>query len=125
MHYIWSGEWPENRAPRLESMTLDGRVATDNIRVPAGQPVAVETRATDPDGDVLTYTWDLKPESTDLGEGGDFETTPESIPGLISGQGEPQATLTAPSASGAYRLFVYVFDGNDNAAHANIPFFVE
>lgn len=125
MHYIWTGAWPDNRAPRLEGMTLDGRIATDMIRVQAGAPIPVEAQATDPDGDDLTFTWDLKPESTDLGEGGDFETTPESIPGLIEGQGQPQATLTAPSEPGAYRLFVYVFDGNDNAAHANIPFFVE
>jgi hypothetical protein len=32
----------------------------------------------------LNISWDVKPESTDLGDGGDFESTPESISGLIS-----------------------------------------
>ena len=125
MHYIWNGSWPENRTPRLESMRLDGREARQIIRLQAGQEYEAETIASDPDGDDLTYTWDLKHESTDLGEGGDFETTPESIPGLVNGQGDPRVVLTTPSAPGAYRLFVYVFDGNENAAHANIPFYVE
>jgi hypothetical protein len=32
--------------------------------------------------------------------------------------------LKAPQAAGAYRLFVYAFDGHGNAAHAYIPFLV-
>ena len=31
----------------------------------------------------------------------------------------------APKTPGAYRLYAYVYDGNGNAAHANIPFFVK
>jgi hypothetical protein len=36
----------------------------------------------------------------------------------------PRITLTAPRQPGAYRLFVYVFDGRGSAAHANVPFHV-
>src|SRR5690606_26754480 len=106
----WHGRWPDNRAPRLESMQLAGRTAYQNVRIRAGQPYEAVTVASDPDGDALQYTWDLKPEATELGEGGDFEPTPESIPGLIEEQGSATVTLTAPSTPGAYRLFVYVFD---------------
>ena len=72
----------------------------------------------------MSYLWDIKSESTDLGDGGDFETTPQSIPDLISQPTEAQILVTAPGEPGAYRLFVYAFDGNGHAAHANIPFFV-
>jgi len=32
--------------------------------------------------------------------------------------------FTAPRRPGAYRLFVYVHDGDGSAGHANIPFYV-
>ena len=76
MHFIWTGQWPENRSPRLISAKLNGKEATDGIYLQAGQPYPVTVESTDPDGDDLTYRWDVKPESTDLKEGGDFESTP-------------------------------------------------
>ena len=124
MHYIWNGVWPDNRSPRLASALLDGKSAYDGIYVDPGQTYGAVVDVSDPDGDPLTYQWDIKPESTDLGDGGDFETTPESIAGLIDAPDQRQITVTAPEQSGAYRLFVYVYDGQGHAAHANIPFFV-
>ena len=61
-------------------------------------------------------------ESTDLKTGGDFESKPKSYADLIEGPSKPDTALKAPARPGAYRLFVYVFDGHGHAAHANIPF---
>ena len=33
MHYIWNGEWPENRCPTLDSFRLNGLTAYDNIKL--------------------------------------------------------------------------------------------
>jgi hypothetical protein len=125
MHFLWTGSWPQNRSPRLVSAKLNGQQATDGIYLQAGRSYPVTVASTDPDGDQLTYRWDVKPESTDLKEGGDFESTPRSIPDLVVPADQPTAQLTTPSASGAYRLFVEVHDGHEHAAHANIPFFVK
>jgi hypothetical protein len=45
--------------------------------------------------------------------------------GLIRNPESRGITLEAPGASGPYRLFVYVYDGQGHAGHANIPFLVE
>jgi hypothetical protein len=124
MHYIWNGTWPENRSPRLESATLDGRTAYDGIYLEPGMSYTALATVTDPDGDAVSYSWEVMRESTDLGHGGDQESVPESLDGLLDPPEQAEVTLTAPQTSGAYRLFVYAYDGNNHAAHANIPFFV-
>ncbi|SEL72477.1 glycoside hydrolase family 2 TIM barrel-domain containing protein [Parapedobacter koreensis] len=124
MQYLWTGQWPENRAPHLDSVLLDGKQTLDFIYLKPGQTYTAAVYVTDPDNDKLTARWELLPESTDLKEGGDRESRPEAIPGLVSSTAVDKATLKAPAKGGAYRLFLYVSDGNNNVATANIPFFV-
>lgn len=125
MHHIWRGVWPENRSPRLDSVRLGGADAGDNIRLRPGEQASIAAFVTDPEGDALRYVWEVMPESTDLGHGGDDEAVPERIPGLVEAADAAATVLTAPSDAGAYRLFLYAFDGMGSAAHANVPFYVE
>ncbi|WP_324678766.1 glycoside hydrolase family 2 TIM barrel-domain containing protein [Hymenobacter sp. GOD-10R] len=125
MQYLWSGNWPQNRAPHLASFRLDGKQATDNVYLQPGQRYPVVAAVTDPNQDPITYRWELLPESTDLKTGGDRESRPAPIPGLIPASAKGQTTLTAPAKEGAYRLFIYAYDGHDNVATANIPFYVQ
>ncbi|MEM1057546.1 MAG: glycoside hydrolase family 2 TIM barrel-domain containing protein [Bacteroidota bacterium] len=124
MQTLWTGVPPDNRAPRLERLTLDGRVATDGITLGPGQVVPAAVLATDPDGDALRYEWIVRREQTVLSEGGDDEPEPERLPGLVRPVDAPETSLTAPAEPGAYRLFVNVYDGEGHAAHANFPFHV-
>jgi len=123
MHYIWKNEWPNNRCPRLLEFQLAGETAYDNVTLSPNKHYDAIVKIEDTDGDKIRYIWDIKPESTDLGDGGDFESTPESLMGLIEGEGDT-IDLTTPSVGGAYRLFIYADDGHGNTAHANIPFLV-
>lgn len=125
MHYAWNGEWPENRSPALDSFVLDNRQAEDDIYLEPGQTYTAMVASSDPDGDELTYLYEIKPESTDLGDGGDHESVPQSLDGLVERTSPAEPTVTAPAETGAYRLFVYVSDGNNHMAHANIPFYVQ
>ena len=125
MHHAWKGEWPENRAPRLEGLYLDERTAADSIELqPAGR-YAVRAIVADPDGDPLTWRWVLKWESDATQVGGDPEEVPAAVPGRLEAAEDGHAVLSAPERSGAYRLFVYAHDGRGSAGHANIPFFVQ
>jgi len=46
------------------------------------------------------------------------------VANLIENPHVKKIKFTAPKQPGAYRLYVYVYDGNGNAGHANFPFFV-
>lgn len=125
MEFVWTGAWPENRSPQIQSMTLDARRAEQDIKLAPGGTFTATVKATDPNGDKLSYRWEVMQESNATQTGGDLEEVPQVIPGLISPVDSGQIQLTAPKQSGAYRLFVYVYDGKGHAGHANIPFFVE
>ena len=125
MHYIWNGEWPENQSPAIEGMFLDEKTAIESVVLTAGTEYEAGIIAADPDGDALTYRWEIMRESEAPQEGGDLEQVPERIEGLISDSDSASVHATAPPEPGAYRLFAYVYDGQGKAGHANIPFYVE
>lgn len=124
MHYLWSGSWPKNQAPHLYSFQIDNKKAIENVYLKPGATYNALAVAVDPDNDKLTYRWELLPEATQLGEGGDYEPRPKIVEGLLKPGDKGHATIKAPDAEGAYRLFVYVTDGNNNVATANLPFYV-
>jgi len=125
MHYFWKGAWPENRSPRVEGAWLEGKTASQNVRVRPGQSCHAKVALTDPDGDTLSFKWQIMAESTSQNIGGDRESKPAVLPGLIADPSRVEISLQAPGKPGAYRLFVYAFDAKGHAGHANVPFFVE
>jgi hypothetical protein len=125
MEYVWTGDWPENRSPQMEGLLLDGKAAHENVALSPGERYRARAIAADPDGDQLTYRWELRPESDATQVGGDREEVPELITGLIDAADDGMAAVLAPAQTGAYRLFITVYDGNGHAGHANIPFLVQ
>lgn len=124
MHYLWNGKYPDNQSPKLQSFTLNGKTAYDNITLQAGTTCTAQANISDPDSDPLSIRWELLREATDLRSGGDVEARPEAVPiTAMKGKGR-HITFKAPS-KGAYRLFVYGYDGKGHAATANIPFLIK
>ena len=123
MQNAWTGSWPDNRAPQVNSIFLGGRNAHDNITITAGGTYDVSFQVTDPDDDALAYRWELKPESSSQSVGGKFEQAIGSLGGYIVNPSAAKTRITVPGP-GAYRLFAYANDGHGSAAHANIPFLV-
>ncbi len=124
MHYIWNGNWPENRTPRIMSYELDGKSAEESVTLSEGKEYQASISIMDYEEDPLTYRWEILPEATDLQDGGDYEERPQAIEDLFVNQNEGKLTFKTPS-KGTYRLFVYVDDGYHHSAAANIPFLVE
>lgn len=123
MQYIWTGEWPQKRAPRVAAMLLDGKSAGDSVTLLTDQTceAVIDVRGAD---DGLTYRWELKPESTATSGGGDYEGP---IPNLADYLADPTGdrTMLSTPAPGKYRLFAYASNEQGHVAHANIPFLVE
>ena len=125
MHYAWNGEWPANRTPRLHDFTLDGKQAAQSVKLKAGETYKALVNVSDPDNDPLNYIWEVRRESVATQTGGDAEYIPATIRDSFTNTVDGKADLIAPSRKGAYRLFITVEDGQNHAAHANIPFWVE
>jgi hypothetical protein len=124
MHFLWKSEWPENRAPRLDSLKLNGLSAYDNIELNKSQNYTAEVFVHNFENDKLNYKWEILYESTDLGVGGDHESKPESLEGLITNLNKSIIEFKTPEEKGAFRLFVYVKDDQNKVAVANIPFYI-
>jgi hypothetical protein len=124
MQFQWSGKWPANRAPNISSFKIDGKTAGGSVHLNPQEKYLVTIAVSDPENDQLTFRWELLPEATDLGQGGDRERRPETIPNMVTSTSLNDAMLNVPIELGAYRLFVYVSDGHNHVATANIPFLV-
>jgi hypothetical protein len=122
MHYLWNNHtWPTNRTPQIKSFTITGKTAYENVTLEAGNTYEAEAIITDLENDPINYKWEILPESTDLGDGGDYEERPKPIKGNFVLMENGKLQFKAPE-KGFYRLFVYANDGNKKAATANIPF---
>ncbi|MEL6798017.1 MAG: hypothetical protein AAFO89_14500, partial [Planctomycetota bacterium] len=117
---LWTGEPVANQAPVVTDIRTDLKLA----RVDAGVPFDAAVVVSDAESDALSVEWDVRPEGTDKGAGGAFEATPESLGHLVESADGLSAVVRTPSEPGAYRLKVYVRDGNGGVGAWNVPFFV-
>ena len=116
----WSGAYPGNRAPDVTGLTLGGKAANQNVALTAGQTVPAVVTVQDPDGDAMSYVWEIlqDPSTATMNMG---ETRKPRVGNPQMGTA-PMLNVTAPTTAGQYRLFVYVLDGKKHAGTANIPF---
>lgn len=127
MHYAWNGEWPENRTPEVKNFLLDDKTAFQNITLKAKTAYNANIEAFDWDEDSIYYHWEILKEVEDhlQSDGGDFEPVPEKLFSLNTSGAENSIDIISPTTPGEYRLFVYVRDGHNHSAYANIPFLVQ
>lgn len=130
MTYSWSGKWPKNRCPkvtglnvRTQSSSGKKQTASELVFRP-GTEMNCKVQCRDPDGDKLTFKWELRGASTDKRSGGDPEKVPSMIPEAIVSQDGANAVIRCPDNPGAFRIFVYALDGHGNAGTANAPILV-
>ncbi len=125
MEYLWTGEWPEQTAPRLLDINIVGEGGRfDDVRLARNGEYAVTINMEHRDKESLNVRAEIMPEPQQLSDGGDYEPRPESIEGLIVSSDVNGVIFRAPPEPGEYRILVYVTDKFNNAGAANVPFFV-
>ena len=125
LHYLWSGQWPTQRAPSIASFNLNGKQATDSVHVTLGQQNTAYIELIQHNDQEINIRWEILPESTDIKAGGDRESRPQALTDLAFEQQGNKLTFISPNKSGAYRLFVYASTPANKIANANIPFYVD
>ncbi|MGV6846135.1 MAG: glycoside hydrolase family 2 TIM barrel-domain containing protein [Lutibacter sp.] len=121
MHYIWKGSWPKNRTPQIKDFLLNNQHAYDNVELKTNQICSVKVATYDFEGDALKVKYEILPEPKKLSDGGDFEERPKTIK-IFENKENKTLKFKAPLKKGFYRIFVYVDDGFNHEATANIPF---
>lgn len=121
----WTGKYPANRAPAVDSLKLDGKKPVDNVYLKPGEEYTAKVFASDPDNDQITYKWVVSSEVKIRGRGGSREEEPESLKIDILSNTNGELKFKAPIVEGEYRLFCYVFDGKKKAGTANFPFYIK
>ena len=123
MHRLWTGQKNMNEAPIVDSLNIGNFVRYQAIMLDPGSNQNAKVIVNDPDNDKLTYRWEIRPEAKYASYAGQGEKVPQPVPGLISAQAA-RISFKAPSSPGAYRLFVYTYDGHGHFSTGNLPFYV-
>lgn len=125
LYKAWRNTAPPNSSPAIENFGIqrNGQPVPDNI-LTSGARFSAFANFTDPDNDALKYSWEIISESTDTKAGGDAESAPPAIPGLIKKRTKGAIEFKAPKKEGAYRLFISASDGKGKVGYTNIPFYV-
>lgn len=121
---VWKGSAPENPAPSLDSIKLNGMAPDESIYLESNGFYSAQAFISDK-SDKLRFEWEVLPESDDIKAGGDAESEPEALYSLVKGSKGGSAKIKAPRKEGAYRLFLYARNANDKVAYANVPFYVK
>lgn len=117
LHELWKGRPPPDCAPDLKPLVSNAA----KKEIAPGSEFTVEAKASDPDGDTLTWHWTVTPERAGRDAKG-RENPPSSLPDSVVKINGPSATFRAPQKPGDYRVHLRVTDDRHRAATANFPF---
>ncbi len=125
MEYCWSGNWPNQRAPSIMEIKLNGENWKKNHVFSQNEEVSLEYYYEKFNNDSLIFDFQLYPETFSNKGGGDFQESPDEIPFKIIKKSENNISFVVPNKKGFYRVFVFLKNNLNQSTVANIPFRVD
>ena len=83
MQYLWTGKWPANRAPQIDTLMLNGLPKNADILLQPRTLNIARVEAIDPEKGNLNYEWEIYPENMAFGYAGHGEKRPAPLNELI------------------------------------------
>lgn len=117
---MWSPTYKGNQAPKIDSMQIHVNTPMHEVYLSADSLYQASIFAHDPDRDSLSYHWEIRPEGYDKHTPGSYDY---SITHLLIKNNCSNIEFRAPEHPGPYRLFAFIYDGQQHVATQNIPFF--
>ncbi|MEX0322508.1 MAG: glycoside hydrolase family 2 TIM barrel-domain containing protein [Puniceicoccaceae bacterium] len=121
----WTGSLPEIKAPKIKEYRLNGKRPDSSVVMRSGKTAEASFKIKGGFCESMRTSWDLAPESTMTGIGGDREDRPDSVSLSILADKGDRLRFVVPEQAGQYRLFLYVYGEDDTVATANFPFLVK
>jgi hypothetical protein len=119
MRELWTGRRPTVTPPKIHDFEITG-----STTVAPGATLHAKLDATDNRSGPLQFNWVVRADKPAEENGGAPESALANVPGAVVWSSAAGAVIKAPDDPGAYRLFVYLHGSHDQAAVANVPFFV-
>ena len=123
MSYLWGGEFPAERTPRLIQLKMNDHNPEENLSVEPESGIGADFILTRGDLNRCGISWEVFQESSDKRTGGDAEIVPEKV-AMDFKQTDVRTSVqfAAPADPGAYRLYLYVDGPGGGVVTANFPF---
>jgi hypothetical protein len=123
--YHWQRKWPEKWCPRIRHLAFRDSEGRKNLYLNKATSYHLDFAVVDPDSDPLRMKVEIMEEGKYRGiYGGDHEVRPPVVSTQYFDSLPANIEITTPDYEGAFRVFVYFYDPDDNVAVDNIPFYV-
>lgn len=119
MTQAWSRKHPADRCPQIRNLEF----ATPQNQFHPGELIRVKLAVTDPENQPLGVAWRIFEEAPAFTQANGYETVPRGLKDQIITPLDDGAVFSAPGP-GAWRIFVFIYDGAGNAATGNLCFHV-
>jgi hypothetical protein len=123
MEKIWTGKNTQPAAPQLLSISVDNKIAMDNIIFKPGGQAEAFIEIQNPDSSYFTK-WEIYPEDWFLPKNEKNTRRLKPVKGSIITSSLETARFQIPMKEGPYRIFATVYNQAGAFATCNLPFYV-